>query len=240
LPIQRESSHAPVAVVTAASRGMGAEIARELSRRGYRLALMARSASIDNLAAELGGIAVRGSVTSPEDIDRLIGHALDAYGRIDAVVNNTGHPPTGELLEITDEDWLAAFDMTILNVVRMTRSAAPIMVEAGKGAIVNISTIGAVQPDRRFPLSAVVRAGLPGLAKLFAERYARDGLRMNNVLPGRIDSYPQPPEKIAEIPTGRLGRTGEIAKTVSFLLSDDASYINGQSLIVDGGLVRAC
>ncbi len=229
----------PVAIVTAASRGMGEGIARELARRGYRLALMARSDSVLGLAQELGGVGLQGSVAEARDLERLVAMARDRYGRIDAVINNTGHPPTGDILSITDEDWYAALDLLVLNIVRMSRLVTPVMLEAGRGAIVNISTIGAIQPDARFPLSAVLRAGLANFAKMFADRYAAQGLRMNNVLPGRIDSYPQPPERVAEIPARRMGRVSEIANAVAFLASEDASYINGQSLVVDGGLVRA-
>ncbi|GGF49213.1 oxidoreductase/short-chain dehydrogenase [Aliidongia dinghuensis] len=228
----------PVAIVTAASRGMGEAIARELARRNYRMALLARSESVLELAQELGGVALQGSVSDAADLERLVALALDSYGRIDVVANNTGHPPTGPLLDIADADWHVGLDMVVLNIVRMSRLVTPHMVAAGGGAIVNISTIGATQPDARFPVSAVLRAGLANFAKLFAERYAAENVRMNNVLPGRIDSYPQPPERIADIPAKRLGRVGEIAEVVAFLASDAASYINGQSLIVDGGLVR--
>jgi len=231
-------SSAPVAIVTAASQGIGEACARTLSARGYRLALLARSQALGALAQELGGVHVVGSVTDPRDLEKLVHATLNAYGRIDAVVNNTGHPPRGELLQISDEEWHAALDLVILNAIRMTRLVTPVMLAAKKGAIVNISTIGAIQPDLAFPVSTVLRAGLNGFAKLFAQRYADSGLRMNNVLPGRIASYPQPDERVREIPARRLGTVAEVSAAVAFLASDEASYVNGQSIIVDGGLVR--
>jgi NAD(P)-dependent dehydrogenase (short-subunit alcohol dehydrogenase family) len=235
---RRETSDAPVAIVTAASKGIGLAVARELARRGYRLALLARSDDIAALAKELGGIYVTGSVASLDDLKSLVDQTMQAFGRIDAVINNTGHPPRGEILRITDEEWHGALDLVVLNAIRMARLVTPIMLEAKAGAIVNISTIGAVQPDPDFPVSAVLRAGLGGFAKLFSQRYAAGGLRMNNVLPGRIDSWPQPEDRVREIPAGRLGTVAEIAAAVAFLVSDDARYINGQSVVVDGGLVR--
>jgi NAD(P)-dependent dehydrogenase (short-subunit alcohol dehydrogenase family) len=232
------SGERPVAIVTAASHGIGEGIAREFSARGYRLVIMSRSSAITDLANELAALALQGSVAEAADLERLVRMAHEKFGRIDAVINNTGHPATGDLLALSDADWHAAVDLVLLNVVRMSRLVTPLMLAAGRGAIVNISGVGAVQPDLRFPLSAVLRSGLGGFAKMFADRYAAQGLRMNNLLPGRIDSFAQPPERILEIPSKRAGTVKEIADVAAFLASDEARYINGQSLIVDGGLVR--
>ncbi|MGK9166066.1 SDR family oxidoreductase [Inquilinus limosus] len=227
-----------VAIVTAASKGMGAAIARELARRGYRLALFATSDAVDALADELGGIAVRGSVTEPADLQRLVDATLDRWGRIDALVSNTGHPPKGDLLAIPDADWHLGLDLILVNVVRLARLVTPAMEKAGKGAIVNISAFGAVQPGAAFPVSSVLRAGLSAFTKLYADRYAAAGIRMNSILPGFIDSYPEKPELLAQIPAKRFGTVGEIAASAAFLLSDEAGYITGQNLLVDGGLVK--
>src|SRR4029434_8846921 len=116
---------APVALVTAASKGMGAACARELASRGYRVSLMARGPEVEALARELGGGATRGSVDTAEDLERFVADTLAAYGRIDAVVNNTGNPPKGPLLELADSDWHAGLDMLLLNVIRAAPLAAP-------------------------------------------------------------------------------------------------------------------
>jgi NAD(P)-dependent dehydrogenase (short-subunit alcohol dehydrogenase family) len=228
----------PVAIVTAASKGMGAAIARELHARGYQLALLARSENLQEIAGETQALAVQGSVTEPSDLERLVQQTLDRYGRIDAVVNHTGHPPKGDLLGIPDADWHAGLDVVLMNVVRMARLVTPVMEKAGRGAMVNISTFAAFEPDADFPVSASLRAALGSFTKLYADRYAKAGIRMNNILPGFIDSLPEKAERMARIPMGRYGTVDEIAKTAAFLLSDDAGYITGQNILVDGGLVR--
>lgn len=227
------------AIVTAAGRGMGAAIARELAAAGYSVSLMSASGAAVELAAELGGIGMSGSVTSPADLATLVQTTRDAFGRIDAVVNNTGHPPQGRLLDITDADWHSGLDLLVLNVVRMARLVTPLMQAAGGGAIVNISTFAAYEPDPGFPVSAALRAALGSFTKLYADTYAADGIRMNNVLPGFIDSYPVDEQTVSRIPVGRAGTVTEIAKTVTFLLSPGAGYITGQNIRVDGAITRS-
>ncbi len=228
-----------VAIITAASRGMGAAIAKELAAHQYHVALMSTSGAAEELAETLGGIAVTGSVTNLLDLETLVKTTHDTYGRIDAVVNNTGHPPKGELLAITDADWQAGMEMVMLNVVRMTRLVTPYMRAQGGGAIANISTFAAFEPTRVFPVSATFRAALAAYTKIYADEYAPANIRMNNVLPGFIDSYPESEENLSRIPMGRYGKVEEIASTVRFLLSDDAAYITGQNIRVDGGITRS-
>ena len=228
-----------VAIVTAAGHGMGAACARELAARGYGVALMSISEAASELASELGGLGLRGSVTEAADLRRLVAATVGRWGRVDAVVNNTGHPPTGPILELADEDWHAALDLVVLNVVRMVRLVTPIMERQGSGAFVNISTFSAYEPSPDFPLSSALRAALGSFTKLFASRYAPAGIRMNNILPGFIDSYPEEEHLVATIPAGRFGKVEEIAQTAAFLLSAEAGYITGQNLRVDGGLTRS-
>lgn len=228
-----------VAIVTAAGKGMGAAIARELAATGYRVALMSPSGSAIELARELGGFGMSGSVTEVADIDRLVRETLEKYGRIDAVVNNTGHPPKGDLLSIEDEQWHAGLDLIVLNVARVLRRVTPVFQAQGGGAVVNISSFAADAPEQAMPVSSALRAALSSFTRLYADRYAKENIRINSVLPGFIDSWPETPEIVARIPAGRFGKTGEIAKTVAFLLSEGAGYITGQNIRVDGGIVRA-
>ena len=155
------------------------------------------------------------------------------------MVNHTGHPPKGPLLAIPDEDWHTGLDLVMLNVVRMARLVTPIMQAQGGGAIVNISTYAVFEPEATFPVSAAMRAALAGFTKLYADTYAADNIRMNNLLPGFIDSLPETAERRARIPMGRYGTVEEIAQTVLFLLSPGAGYITGQNIRVDGGITRS-
>ena len=234
-----ERSGAKVAVVTAAGSGMGAACARELAQRGYRVALMSPSGRAGELAGELGGFGLAGSVTEVGDLESLIGEALERYGRIDGVVNSTGHPPSGDILDVTDDEWHEALDLVLLNVVRTARLVTPAMVRQGGGAIVNISTFSAFEPSPAFPLSSSLRAALAGFTKLYSDRYAAEGIRMNNILPGYMENFDINEETLNSIPMQRQGSLAEIAKTASFLLSDDSGYITGQNIRVDGGITRS-
>ncbi len=227
-----------VALITAAGRGIGAGVAQELHQRGYRLGLLSPSESATQLGKELGGIGIQGSVLEPKDLSRLVEEVLARWGRIDAVVNHTGHPPKGDLLEISAEDWQRGHDMVLAPVIEMARLVTPTMLKQGTGAFVNITTFAAYEPSLIFPVSCTYRAAVGAFTRLYADRYAAQGLRMNAVLPGFTDSLNHKPETVASIPMKRVAAVSEIAKSVAFLLSEDASYITGQSLRVDGGITR--
>ena len=228
-----------VAIISAASRGMGAACARELAEKDYHLVLMSTTESVLALANELGGKGLVGDITNPDDLKNLVDLAVECYDQVDAVINNTGHPPKGELLEITDEDWCHAFDLLLMNVVRMCRLVVPLMLKTGGGSIVNISSFGAEEPNLAFPTSSTIRAGLSAYVKLFVDKYGKDGIRMNNLLPGFVDSYEVSDEIRSAIPLGREATVSEIAKTAAFLLSEEASYITAQNIRADGGLGRS-
>ncbi|MDQ1185822.1 NAD(P)-dependent dehydrogenase (short-subunit alcohol dehydrogenase family) [Agrobacterium larrymoorei] len=228
-----------VAVVTAGGSGMGAAVARRFAQDGYKVAILSSSGKGEALAAELGGVGVTGSNQSNDDIQKLADLTLEKFGRIDVLVNSAGHGPRAPILEITDEQWHTGLDVYLMNVIRPTRIIAPIMVAQKSGAIVNISTAWAFEPSDMFPTSAVFRAGLAAYTKIFADTYAADNVRMNNVLPGWIDSLPATEQRREMVPMQRYGRSEEIAATVAFLASEGAGYITGQNLKVDGGLTRS-
>jgi NAD(P)-dependent dehydrogenase (short-subunit alcohol dehydrogenase family) len=228
-----------VAIITAGGSGMGAEAARKLAEDGFRIAILSSSGKGEALAAELGGFGVTGSNQSNDDLKRLVDQTVARWGRIDVLVNSAGHGPRAPILDITDEQWRAALDVYLMNVIRATRLAAPVMAAQKGGAIINISTAWAFEPSAMFPTSAVFRAGLAAYTKLFADAYAADNVRMNNILPGWIDSLPPTEERRDAVPMKRYGTSKEIAATIAFLASEGAAYITGQNIRVDGGLMRS-
>lgn len=244
-----------VAIVTAAGRGIGAACARELKRRGYRLALMSPSERSVALAKELGGIGLRGSVLKQSDVDALVDAALAEYGRVDAVLNNTGYEDysvversrnlvfnwdvEGHLLDIPDEGWHAQYDLLYLNVVRMARRVTKPMIEQGGGVLLNISAPLAIEPSQDYPMSSVMRAMLASFTKLYSDAYARYNVRMNSILVGYVDNYDYPPGTEHNIPAGRFTSPEEIARACTAFLSEDAAYVSGENFAVDGGVKRS-
>jgi len=228
-----------VALVTAGGSGMGAAAARRLAQDGFHVGILSSSGKGEAIAQELGGIGVTGSNQSNDDLRRLVDVALERWGRIDVLVNSAGHGPRAPITEITDEQWHTGLDVYLMNVIRPVRLVTPIMQAQKSGAIINISTAWAFEPAAMFPTSAVFRAGLASYTKIYADSYAADNIRMNNVLPGWIDSLPATEERREGVPMKRYGTSAEIAGTIAFLASKDAAYITGQNLRVDGGLTRA-
>ncbi|OWV82330.1 3-oxoacyl-ACP reductase [Rhizobium sp. R634] len=232
-------SEGKVALITAGGSGMGAAAARKLAADGYRVAVLSSSGKGEALAKELGGVGVTGSNQSDEDVKRLVDLSMERWGRIDALVNSAGHGPRAPILDISDEDWHRGMEVYFLSAVRPIRLVAPIMERQGGGAIVNISTAWAFEPSPMFPTSAVFRAGLASFTKIFADSYAPKNIRLNNVLPGWIDSLPATEERRDSVPMRRYGTSEEIAATIAFLLSEGAGYITGQNIRVDGGIARS-
>ena len=219
-------------------RGMGAATAREMHKRGYRLSLMSPSESCEQLAKDLKAVALRGKAENKENLKSIVSFTMEKYGRIDSVLVHVGGPPKGDLLEIDDGDWDKANRMIIKPVISVAKLVTPIMLEQGGGSIVNITTFSAFEPSLTFPTSSVYRAGVSSFTKLFSERYGAKNIRMNCLLPGFTDSLNLPDEFAQLSSLKRLARAEEQAKVAAFLLSDDSSYITGQSIRSDGGVTR--
>ncbi|MTI10980.1 SDR family oxidoreductase [Curvivirga aplysinae] len=227
-----------VAVITAGGSGMGAGAAKKLAEDGFKVAILSASGKGEALASELGGLGFTGSNLVHADLEAFVNKVLKEYGRIDVVVNSSGHGPKGDIMEISDDDWHLGMDYYLMNAIRMTRLVAPVMVKNRGGTILNISTFAAFEADPTFPTSGVFRAGLASYTKLFADKFAADNLRMNNILPGFIDSLPETEERRNRIPMGRYGHEEEVSSLISYLASDAAAYITAQNIRIDGGLTR--
>ena len=228
-----------VALITEGGSGMGADAAKRLAQDGFKIGILSSSGKGQALGEELGGFGITGSNLEPDDLQKLVTGAMERWGRVDVLVNSAGHGPKGPVLEISDEDWHKGMDVYLLNVIRPTRLVTPIMQAQNSGSIINISTFAAFEPDPLFPTSAIFRAGLAGFSKLYADKYAADNIRINNVLPGFIDSLPETEDRRARIPMGRYGHAGEVSSLISWLASEGAGYMTGQNLRIDGGLTNA-
>ena len=228
-----------VVLVIGGGSGIGADCARALAQAGYAVGVMSSSGKGEALGQELGGLGFTGSNLVPADIERFVALSAQRFGRIDGLINCTGHGPKGPVLSITDEDWRLGMDVYLMNVIRAARSVTPIMLDHGRGSIVNISTFAAFEPDPDFPTSGVFRAALASFTKLFSNEFAGSGIRMNNILPGFIDSLPETPQRVARIPMKRYASVRELSGVACFLVSDASSYMTGQNLRVDGGLTQS-
>ena len=228
-----------VAVFIASGTGMGAGAAKHLSSKGYDIAIMSSSGKGERLANDLGGLGYTGSNLLSKDINVFIDKVFSKFGKVDVLVNSAGHGPKGEILEISDEDWIKGMEVYYLNVVRSSRIITPIMQKQKNGSIINISTFAIFEPEKDFPTSGVFRSGLAVFTKLYSDKYAKDNIRMNNILPGFIDSLPEKEEFKKRIPLQRYGKVNEISAVVEMLASDGGAYITGQNIRVDGGITRA-
>ena len=228
-----------VAAFIASGTGMGAGAAKHLSSKGYDIAIMSSSGKGERLANDLGGLGYTGSNLLSKDINVFIDKVFSKFGKIDVLVNSAGHGPKGEILEISDEDWIKGMEVYYLNVVRSSRIITPIMQKQKNGSIINISTFAIFEPEKDFPTSGVFRSGLAVFTKLYSDKYAKDNIRMNNILPGFIDSLPEKEEFKKRIPLQRYGKVNEISAVVEMLASDGGAYITGQNIRVDGGITRA-
>ena len=198
---------------------------------------MARGEQVLAVAEEINGFAMRGDLTQPPDIARLIDAVSERWGRLDVLVNNAGDPPRGDPETLPDAAWLDSFQLLFMSVLRVSRAALPLLRAAGGGAIVNISAADGLEPTLMFPIGGSMRAAVSALTKLLARRLAADRIRVNSVLPWVVLD-PASEWRSEEIPLSRAATHEEVARVVSFLCSASGSYLTGVNLPVDGGWSR--
>jgi 3-oxoacyl-[acyl-carrier protein] reductase len=236
------------AIVCGASAGIGLGVAEALSEEGANVVMFARGRdALEREAQRLGGLAVAGDVMVAEDVERLVATAVDAFGGIDVLVNNSGGPPRTTALELDEDAIENAVRLLLVSVVRLTGLCLPHLERSGRGRIVNITSSTVKEPVDNLVLSNAVRPGVIGWAKTLARELGPKGVTVNSIAPGRIDTerirevYPEGPSEadLAVIPLRRLGTPREVGDVVCFLASDQASYVTGATISVDGGLTRS-
>ncbi len=251
-----------VALVSGASKGLGLGVARALALDGAKVSICSRDqagieAAAQQLREETGAtvIAFAADVTKAADVQAWIEGSVSQLGKIDAILVNAGGPPGGLFKDITDSQWQAAFDLTVMSAVRMIRTALP-HINTG-GAILTITSSSVQEPIERLVLSTSMRMAVVGIVKTLADELASSGIRVNNLIPGRIDTdrvaqldqaaatragisvEEARARSLTKIPLARLGTTDEFGRAAAFLLSPAASYMTGASVRVDGGMMRS-
>ena len=228
-----------VAILIAAGTGMGANAAKYLAKDGYKIAIMSSSGKGEKLAKKLNGFGFTGSNLETQNIKKFVNIVIKKWGRIDVLVNSAGHGSKGQILKISDDEWLKNMEVYFLNVVRACRIVTPIMKKQKNGSIINISTFAVFEPEKSFPTSGVMRAGLSAFTKIYSDEYAKFNIRINNILPGFIDSLKPKKEFIKRIPLKRIGKVSEVSAVIRLLASKEGAYITGQNIRVDGGITRS-
>lgn len=235
------------AIVCGASAGIGLGIAESLAGEGANVVMFARRRELVEREAErLGGLSVVGDVTSADDLERLVGTAVDNFGGIDIVVNNSGGPPRTTAAELTTGQVEAAVQLLLVSIVRLTGLCLPYLERSACGRIVNVTSSTVREPIDNLALSNAIRPGVIGWAKSLSRELGPKGITVNSIAPGRIDTdrirevYPDGPTEadLQAIPLRRLGTTREIGDVAAFLCSERAAYISGAVVLVDGGLTR--
>ena len=228
-----------VAVLIAAGSGIGADAAKRLSKDGFKVGIMSSSIKSKKLADKLNGVGFVGSNLKPKKIEEFINIIIKKWGKIDVLVNSAGHGPKGKILDITDEQWISGMNIYLLNVIRAVRLVTPFMIKQRNGSIINISTYATFEPEKAFPTSGIMRAGLASFCKIYSDEYSKFNIRINNILPGFIDSLKTKNEFIKRIPLKRQGKVSEVSSLISLLSSKEGSYITGQNIRIDGGITRS-
>jgi len=247
------------AIVSGASSGMGRAAAMALAAEGCNVALFARRgdaldeavAEVDALPSSARGLAVPGDSTDPDDLSRLVAATRERFGRVDVLVNNTGGPPAGDFDQFGDDDWRSAWGLTLMSTIRLTRIGLPALRESGRGRIVTITSSAVKEPNDGLLLSNAYRPAVTGWSKTLSQDEGRHGITVNCIAPGYIDTermqriYASGDDPDGDrrrdaeaIPAGRFAEPSEIGDAVAFLCSTRAAYINGITLLIDGGLAK--